>query len=103
MNARPTLQFKFALASHLKKTIEEIDAMDSREFSQWIAFTRWFRPLDNPWHQTGMMVSAVLAPYSKQTPDPEAFIPIEDRAPKHPSQIRDTIRRMAEDLKKLEQ
>jgi hypothetical protein len=45
----------------------------------------------------------VLAPYSKQTPDPEAFIPIEDRAPKHPSQIRDTIRRMAEDLKKSEQ
>lgn len=103
MNARPTLQFKFALASHLKKTIEEIDAMDSREFSQWIAYARWFRPLDNPWQQTGMIVSSVLAPYSKQTPDPEAFIPIEDRAPKHPSQIRDTIRRMAEDLKKFGQ
>lgn len=100
MNARPSLQFKFALASHLKKTVAEIDAMDSREFSQWMAFTRWFSPLDNPWQQTGMIVSATLAPHTKQPPDPSKFIPIEDRAPKHPTQIAETLRRMAEDLGK---
>lgn len=100
MNARPTLQFKFALASHLRKTVAEIDAMDSREFSQWMAYTRWFCPLDDSWQQTGMIVSSVLAPYSKNTPDPTKFIPIEDRAPKHPTQIADTLRRMAADLGK---
>jgi hypothetical protein len=92
------LQFKFALASHLKKTVAEIDAMDSREFSQWMAYTRWFRPLDNSWQQTGMVVCSILAPYSKTPPDPDSFIPIEGMAPKHPTQIQDTIRRMAQDL-----
>lgn len=100
MNARPTLQFKFALASHLKKTVAEIDAMDSREFSQWIAYGRWFRPLDNPWQQTGMMVTSMLAPYSKHAPDPDTFIPIDDNTPQHPVQIRETLRRMAADLGK---
>jgi hypothetical protein len=101
MNARPTLQFKFALASHLKKTVAEIDAMDSREFSQWIAYARWFQPLDNPWKQTGNLIHYSLFPHlgGKVPPSPETFIPIEDKAPKHPTQIRDTIRRMAEDLK----
>lgn len=74
--------------------------MDSREFSQWIAWARWFQPLDDTWGQTAMLVTSVLAPYSKQTPDPEKFIPVEDRAPKHPTQIAETLRRMAEDLGK---
>jgi hypothetical protein len=98
MNARPSLQFKFALASHLKKTVAEIDAMDSREFSQWIAYSRWFRPLDNPWLQNGMIVSSVLAPYSRRTPEATDFIPLEGTAPQHPTQIAETLRRMAADL-----
>lgn len=99
MNARPTLQFKFALASHLKKTVAEIDEMDSREFSQWIAYSRWFRPLDNPWIQTGMVVSSVLAPYTKgKPPDATDFVPIESNAPQHRTQIEETLRRMAADL-----
>jgi hypothetical protein len=47
-----------------------------------------------------MLVTSVLAPYSKQTPDPEKFIPIESRAPQHPTQMAETIRRMAADLNK---
>jgi hypothetical protein len=74
--------------------------MDSREFSQWIAWARWFQPLDDSWGQKAMLVTSVLAPYSKQTPDPEKFIPIESRAPQHPTQMAETIRRMAADLKK---
>lgn len=100
MNARPSLQFKFALASHLKKTVAEIDEMDSREFSQWMAYSRWFRPLDNPWIQTGMIASAVLAPYSRKVPSATDFVPIEDKAPQHPTQIEQTLRQMAADLGK---
>lgn len=99
MNARPTLRFKFALASHLKKTVAEIDAMDSLEFSRWIAYSRWFHPLDNPWLQTGMIASSVLAPYCKgKPPDATDFIPIESNAPQHQTQIEQTLRQMAKDL-----
>ena len=101
MNARPTVQFKYRLASHLKKTIAEIDQMDSREFSGWLAFSRWFRPLDHPWLQTGMVLSYMVAPYTKgRLPSAEDFIPIEDKAPQHRTQIEETLRRMAADLGK---
>lgn len=100
MNARPTVQFKYRLASHLGKTIAEIDQMDSREFSSWIAYSRWFCPLEHSWLQTGMVMSALLAPYSRgKTPTAEDFIPIEDKAPQHRVQIEETLRRMAADLK----
>ncbi len=72
--------------------------MDSREFSTWIACSRWFVPLDDSWGQTAMLATSILAPYSKTPPDPEKFIPIEDRAPKHPKQIQDTLLQMARDL-----
>lgn len=102
MNARPTVQFKYRLASHLKKTIAEIDAMDSREFSSWIAWATWFCPLDHPWLQTGTIVSYLLTPHmgGKSPPEPEKFIPIQDKTPQHPTQIEETIRRMAADLAK---
>jgi|688.fasta_scaffold14622_14 hypothetical protein len=99
MNARPSLRFKLDLASHLKKTVAEIDAMDSREFSQWIAYSRWFRPLDNPWLQTGMLASSVLAPYCKnKVPEAQDFVPVERKAPQHPTQIAETLRQLAADL-----
>jgi hypothetical protein len=100
MNARPSLQFKFALASHLRKTVAEIDEMDSREFSQWIAYSRWFQPLDNPWLQMGVLASSVLAPYSKNVPDASAFIPIDNKAPQHRTQIEQTLKQIAADLAK---
>lgn len=87
------------LAGHLHKTLAEIDCMDSREFSMWIAYSRWFRPLDDPWLQTGMLVSSVLAPYTKgKLPDAMDFVPIEGKAPQHQKQIEETLRRMAADL-----
>ena len=89
------------LAGHLHKTLAEIDRMDSREFSMWLAYSRWFRPLDDPWLQTGMLVSSVLAPYTKgKMPEAMDFVPIEGKTPQHPKQIEETIRRMAADLKK---
>lgn len=96
MNARPTLQFKLRLAGHLHKTLAEIDRMDSREFSMWIAYSRWFRPLDDPWLQTGMQMSATLAPYSKhKPPDPEDFIPVDSLTPQHPTQVVDNLKALA--------
>jgi hypothetical protein len=88
------------LAGHLKKTLAEIDAMDSREFSTWLAYSRWFSPLDDSWDQTAMLIWASLAPHMKHPPDPNKFIPVESSAPKHPTQIRATLQQMAADLEK---
>lgn len=74
--------------------------MDSREFSQWIAWSRWFSPLEDSWDQTGMVIWAALAPHMKNPPEPGQFIPVENNAPKHPTQIRATLQRMAADLGK---
>lgn len=99
MNARPILLFKLALASHLKKTLDEIDAMSGEELGYWMAYARFFQPLDNPWLQTGLIASAALAPYSKRghAPKPADFVPIE-HPPQHRTQIQDTLARMKADL-----
>lgn len=88
------------LAGHLHKTLAEIDRMDSREFSMWLAWARWFQPLDDPWAQTGLLASAVLAPHCPRgkSPSPDDFLPDPDQAPKHWTQIRDTLKRLKEDL-----
>ena len=86
------------LAGHIGKTLAEIDAMDSREFSQWIAFSRWFSPLSDSWSQTGLLASCVLAPHSKKPPDTNAFIPVDGNAPQHWTQIREQVRKMKADL-----
>jgi hypothetical protein len=88
------------LAGHLKKTLEEIDHMDSREFSRWIAYSRWFSPLDDSWTQTGMIASAVLAPHCPKgrTPSVTDFIPIDNKSPQHWTQVRDALERLKKDL-----
>lgn len=74
--------------------------MDSREFSMWIAWSRWFSPLADTWHQTGILASAVLAPHCPRgkVPSVKDFMPIEDNTPKHPNQIRDVLEQMKRDL-----
>jgi hypothetical protein len=74
--------------------------MDSREFSRWIAYSRWFSPLADSWTQTGMLASAMLAPYCPRGKVPSAadFIPIEERAPQHWTQIHAVIEQMTKDL-----
>lgn len=100
MNARPTLQFKLRLAGHLGKTLAEIDQMDSREFSRWIAWARWFSPLEDGWQQAGVMATAVLAPHMPRgrTPEPKDFIPVDGDTPKHWTQIRAIVEQMYKDL-----
>jgi hypothetical protein len=98
INARPSLLFKLRLAGHLGKTLAEIDQMDSREFSTWIAYSRWFRPLNDSWMQMAMLATCELAPHTKKTPSPEQFIPIDTSTPQHWTQIHATIAKMKADL-----
>lgn len=93
---------KLRLAGHLGKTLDEIDRMGSREFSTWLAYSRWFRPMDDSWMQTAMLLTAVLAPHSKTTPNPEDFLPIDDKTPQHPTQIVRKFRELAEAMKRSE-
>lgn len=90
------------LAGHLKMTVGELERrMDSRELSEWLAFARYFQPLDNSWAQTGVIASAALAPYCKRgaTPRPADFVPIAP-APQHPTQMTDVLFKMKKDLSK---
>jgi len=88
------------LAGHLGMTVGELEQrMDSRELSEWLAFARYYQPLDNSWAQTGVLASAVLAPYSKRghTPKPADFIPI-DSPPQHTTQILGVLAQMKREL-----
>ena len=60
--------------------------MDSRELSEWMAYTRYYQALPDSWAQTGVLASTILAPHSgDKTPKPSVFIPTE-KAPQHESQ-----------------
>lgn len=86
----------FRLAGHLGMTVRELcRRMDSQELTEWVAFTRYFHALPDPWQQTGLLTSAVLAPYSEKGKAPKAsdFNPIEI-----PPQ---TTEQMMTELKKL--
>jgi hypothetical protein len=88
------------LAGHLKMTVGELEQrMDSRELSEWLAFARYYQPLDNSWAQAGVIASATLAPYSKKghCPKPADFIPTE-QPPQHRTQMLDVLAQMKHDL-----
>jgi len=86
----------FRLAGHLGMTVRELSRrMDSQELSEWIAFTRYFQALPDPWRQTGLLTSAVLAPYSPQgkAPKAEDFNPIE-KPPQHANQMKAELQKL---------
>jgi hypothetical protein len=90
------------LAGHLKMTVGEIEQrMDSHELSEWLAYARYFQPLDNSWAQAGLLASITLAPHTKRghCPSPTDFIPIE-KAPQHRTQILSVLEQMKQDLGK---
>jgi hypothetical protein len=100
MNARPLRRFLFRLAGHLKMTVGELcRRMDSRELSEWIAYDRYYEPIGDQWLQTGVVTSAVIATVAgRKAPKPQDIVPIDKRAPMHPSQIEAELRRMHEDM-----
>jgi len=88
------------LAGHLRMTVGQIEReMDSHELTEWLAWARYFQPLDNSWAQTGLLASVALAPHTRrgQAPKPRDFIPIE-KAPQHKTQILDVLAQMKQDL-----
>lgn len=75
--------------------------MDSAELAEWIAVHTHFMPLPDPWHQTGVLAAATLAPYSKKGKPPKAsdFVPITP-APQSPEQMNAVLRDLAMSLKR---
>ena len=83
----------FRLAGFLKKSVGEIErTMSCRELAEWMAFVRHFKAFDDSWAETGLIVSAMLAPYSEKGKTPKAtdFIPIEP-PPQHNLQAREVV------------
>jgi hypothetical protein len=100
LNVSPLRRFVFRLAGHLGMTVRELsERMDSRELSEWMAFTRYYEALPDSWAETGLMVSAMLAPYSPKGKAPKAsdFIPLE-KPPQHDAQAADVVRELARQL-----
>ncbi len=81
-------------------TVRELSVrMDSRELAEWMAYTRYYQALPDPWRQTGLEVSAMLAPYSPKgkAPSAEDFNPIET-PPQHQDQMLEQLRLLAKAL-----
>lgn len=86
----------FRLAGHLKMTVGELERrMSSKEFAEWVAYTRHFEAIPDPWRQTGIQVSATLAPHCQKgkVPRPDEFVPL-DKPPQHAEQISDEISKL---------
>lgn len=73
--------------------------MSMRELAEWMAYTRYFEALPNPWQQTGLIVSSLLAPYvgKNDPPKPSDFVPIE-KPPQHENQIIDVLQQLKAEL-----
>ena len=78
-----------AVARDLKMTVRELGTrMDSAEFSEWIAYNRYYSAMPDSWRETALIVTALLAPHigkNQKRPSPEDFNPIE-KPPQHESQ-----------------
>jgi len=79
----------FAVARDLRMTVKQLAAeMDSAEFSEWIAYHRYYQAMPNEWLQNAMLLTALIAPHTprdKPKPSPEKFNPVE-KPPQHESQ-----------------
>jgi hypothetical protein len=81
-------------------TVRELcERMDSAELSEWMAFTRYFFALPNPWLETGLIASSLAAPYCQpgEVPKPGDFVPLE-RPPQAPEQDREALLKLRKNL-----
>ena len=83
-------------------TVRELcERMDSRELSEWMAYTRHFVALPDPWLQTGLLASIAMAPYTDpkkgKPPTSTDFVPTL-QAPQHEEQDRAAIERLRREL-----
>jgi hypothetical protein len=88
------------LAGFLKMRLDDLlENMGSREFSYWVAYSRYYEPIGGEWEQAGLIASAALAPYCPrgQTPRPRDFVPTE-KPPQHQVQINQALADLQGDL-----
>jgi predicted dienelactone hydrolase len=81
-------------------TVGEIERrLTMHELAEWMAYTRHFEAIPNHWHQTGLIVAALLAPYSERgrAPKPTDFVPVE-KAPQHPDQVMAVLQQLKANL-----
>lgn len=81
-------------------TVGELERrMTMRELAEWMAYTRYFEAIPNAWQETGLIVSAILAPYAGkgEAPSPSDFVPIE-KPPQHTNQILDVLLQLKQNL-----
>ncbi len=81
-------------------TVGDIERrMTMRELAEWMAYTRYYEAIPNQWQQTGLLASAILAPYSPKGKAPKAsdFVPIE-KPPQHGTQIIDVLQQLQREL-----
>ena len=90
----------FRLAGHLKMTVRELSVrMDSRELSEWRAYTTYFEALPDSWEETGLLASLLAIPYSPRGKCPKGsdFVPLA-KPPQHEAQAADVVRELARQL-----
>ena len=77
-------------------TVGELERrMSATELAEWMAYTRYFEAIPDSWAETGLLASAILAPYSPKGKTPRAsdFIPTE-KPPQHQQQMVDQIKQL---------
>lgn len=77
-------------------TVGELSVrMDSRELTEWIAYTRYYEAIPDSWAETGLIASAILAPYAPKGRAPSAadFNPIE-KPPQHTDQMKAELQKL---------
>jgi hypothetical protein len=82
-------------------TVRELcERMDSRELSEWMAYTRYFVAIPDPWLQTGLLASIASAPYTQQGHKPLTagdYVPTM-KPPQHESQDKAAIEKLRREL-----
>lgn len=66
--------------------------MTTREFAEWLAYTRYYQAIPDSWAETALMTSAIMAPHCKegQAPSASEFNPVET-PPQHVTQAKEVI------------
>ena len=85
-------------------TVRELcERMDSRELTEWIAYTTYYEAISDPWRETALLTTAMLAPHSPKGKSPKAedFVPLE-KPPQHEEQVIDVLMELRKALGQID-
>jgi hypothetical protein len=73
--------------------------MSSRELTEWMAYTKHYEAIPDPWMQTGVIASALLAPHLPRgmKASPSDFVPL-DTPPQHQLQTFEQLMKLRREL-----